>query len=94
VSLGAVEELAVSCWPQAHHAAVAIPDPGKGEQIVLVTDQADADRTKLLRHARERNIGELNVPKSILTCKSLPLLGSGKVDMPAVQNLVRQKETT
>src|SRR6185437_15638781 len=42
VSLGAVENLASSVWPEQRHAAVTLPDPRKGEQVVLVTDHADA----------------------------------------------------
>ena len=38
VSLAVVENIAAALWPDNHHAAVAVPDERKGEQIVLVTD--------------------------------------------------------
>ncbi|TIV94829.1 MAG: 2-acyl-glycerophospho-ethanolamine acyltransferase, partial [Mesorhizobium sp.] len=37
VSLGAVEMLVQSLWPEERHAAVAVPDKRRGERIVLVT---------------------------------------------------------
>ena len=45
VSLGAVEMLVKSLWPEANHAAVSVPDKRRGERIVLVTtaDEADPD---------------------------------------------------
>ena len=41
---------------------VALPDPRKGEQIVLITDKSDADRDALLAHARQQGFPELWVP--------------------------------
>ena len=43
VSLGAVEMLVKSLWPEEHHAAVSVPDKRRGERIVLVTTADDAD---------------------------------------------------
>ena len=37
VSLGAVEMLVQSLWPEDHHAVVSVPDKRRGERIVLVT---------------------------------------------------------
>ena len=88
VSLGAVEGQAAALWPDSHHAAVALPDPRKGEQVVLVTDQPGAALSDFMAYARSRGIAELMVPRSILTVRALPLLGSGKVDYGAVQTLV------
>ena len=42
VSLAAVEDLAAALWPDALSVAVALPDPRKGERIVLLTERADA----------------------------------------------------
>ncbi|TIW26074.1 MAG: 2-acyl-glycerophospho-ethanolamine acyltransferase, partial [Mesorhizobium sp.] len=48
VSLGAVEMLVQSLWPEEHHAVVAVPDRRRGERIVLVTtaDEADPDELR------------------------------------------------
>ncbi|KAF0232031.1 MAG: acyl-acyl-carrier-protein-phospholipid [Beijerinckiaceae bacterium] len=80
VSLAAIEAMASSLWPEATHVAVTIPDPKKGEQIVLVTDRPDADRAALLAHGRAEGASELFIPRAILVVGSVPVLGSGKVD--------------
>jgi acyl-[acyl-carrier-protein]-phospholipid O-acyltransferase/long-chain-fatty-acid--[acyl-carrier-protein] ligase len=90
VSLTAVEELATRAWPEHQHAAVSLPDFQKGEQIVLVTTRRDAGRQDLSARARADGMSELHVPKRIVTAEKLPLLGSGKTDYPAVQELVEQ----
>jgi acyl-[acyl-carrier-protein]-phospholipid O-acyltransferase/long-chain-fatty-acid--[acyl-carrier-protein] ligase len=92
ISLGAVEELASALWPGEHHAAVALPDPRRGEQVILVTDRVGADREALLGQARTEGHGELFVPKTILLVPRVPLLGTGKVDYPAVTKLAVERE--
>jgi acyl-[acyl-carrier-protein]-phospholipid O-acyltransferase / long-chain-fatty-acid--[acyl-carrier-protein] ligase len=89
VSLATLETLASQIWPDASHVAVTLPDPRKGEQIVLVTDEVDADRATLLSHAQAQGYPELWVPRAILVTRGIPVLGSGKVDYPATQELAR-----
>jgi len=88
VSLAAVEELAARVWPGAAHAAVAVPDPQKGEQLVLITDHEGAERAELAAFARQDGIGEINVPKQIVVTPAVPLLGTGKIDYVAATALV------
>ena len=46
VSLTAAEDLASAVWPDCRHAVVSLPDPKKGERLILVTDRARRrDRT-------------------------------------------------
>ncbi|MGH8550737.1 MAG: AMP-binding protein [Methylococcales bacterium] len=85
VSLAAAEELVARVWPSGQHAVVALPDPKKGEQLVLVTDVRDASRNEILRNAK--GIGEINLPKFVVPVDSIPLMGSGKTDYPAVTDL-------
>lgn len=87
VSMGAAEALIVSLWPEDQHAVLALPDARKGEQLVLVTTRAGADLHDVLAHARTRGMAEIAVPRTIQHVGSLPLLGSGKVDYPAVQRM-------
>lgn len=87
VSLAAVEELAAATWPGHAHAVVALPDKAKGEQLILLTERPDAERGALLARAKAAGIGEINVPKKILPVHRLPLLGTGKIDYPAVKAL-------
>jgi acyl-[acyl-carrier-protein]-phospholipid O-acyltransferase/long-chain-fatty-acid--[acyl-carrier-protein] ligase len=88
VSLTAVEELATRTWPGMQHACISLPDFQKGEQLILVTTQPDAQRAELSARARADGMSELHVPKRIVTVAALPLLGSGKTDYPAVHALV------
>jgi len=88
ISLTAVEELAGYCWPEAMHAALAISDPSKGEQIVLMTTQKDAERKSVQTYAREHGINELQIPKQYVWVDEIPLLGTGKIHYPAAQALL------
>src|SRR5437763_11860978 len=60
VSLAVVESCAYAVWPDFNHAAVAVTDGRKGEQIVLVTTNPDARRIDLVGWARseERRVGK------------------------------------
>ncbi|MBD2746214.1 AMP-binding protein [Microvirga sp. BT688] len=89
VSLAAIEATVQSLWPDSNHVVVAIPDPRKGEQIVLITDRPDADRDVLLAHAKDHGFPELWVPRSILV-SSIPVLGSGKTDYSAAVDLAKR----
>jgi acyl-[acyl-carrier-protein]-phospholipid O-acyltransferase/long-chain-fatty-acid--[acyl-carrier-protein] ligase len=88
VSLTAVEALASKVWPEAQHAAVAVPDAKKGEQVVLMTTQEDAERAALVEQAKKDNIGEINVPRKVMAVVAIPVLGTGKTDYVSAQTLV------
>ena len=87
VSLAAVETVAAHIWPEAQHVVVALPDQRKGEQLVLLTTQPDADKENLQKGAREAGFPELWVPKALLVVDSIPILGSGKVDLAGARDL-------
>lgn len=87
VSLTAVEGLASAVWPDARHAVVSIPDSRKGEKLVLVTDRKDADVSRLAEWARSHGAPELAVPKKIMRVGEVPVLGTGKTDYVAIQQM-------
>ncbi|WP_414473840.1 AMP-binding protein [Microvirga sp. M2] len=89
VSFAAIEAMIQALWPDYNHVVVSLPDPRKGEQLVLVTDKPDADRDALLAHARGQSFPELWVPKAILV-SAIPVLGSGKTDYPATVEMARR----
>ncbi len=89
VSLTFVEHYLDKLWPLAHHAVVTLPDERKGEQLVLITTQQNADKSDIIAYTKSQGITELSVPKIIKIVDKLPLLGSGKVDYTAVQALVK-----
>ncbi len=89
ISLAAVEAEASAIWPESGHAVVAVPDPRKGEALVLVTEEAEAAIGPLLDHARSVGISELAVPKTIIHVDSLPVLGTGKLDYVGLDRIAR-----
>jgi len=91
VSMEAAEALVAALWPEARHAVVNVPDPRKGEALLLVTTRKDAEARDLLAFARERGVPELMVPRAVLSVPAVPLLASGKVDYPAVMRMVESE---
>ena len=87
VSLTSVEVLASKTWPNALHAAIAIPDARKGEQIILLTTVAGAERSTLLAQAQTDGIAEISVPRQVIHINNMPLLGTGKIDYVSVTKL-------
>ena len=87
VSLTAAEALASAVWPDGRHAVIAMPDPKKGERLVLVTDQRDADSGPLISHAQSIGAPELAVPRKIIRVPEVPVLGTGKTDYVAIQRM-------
>jgi acyl-[acyl-carrier-protein]-phospholipid O-acyltransferase/long-chain-fatty-acid--[acyl-carrier-protein] ligase len=90
VSLAAVEAMAATLWPQAISVAVSIPDQRKGERVILLTTQKDADRAAMQRQAKAVGASELAVPAAIQVVDQVPLLGSGKTDYVAATALARE----
>lgn len=90
VSLAAIELLAQGLWPESQHVVVSLADVRKGEQLVLVTDARESSAEKLRACAREQGFPELWVPKMILVVPAIPVLATGKVDLPATIAMVHQ----
>ena len=90
VSLAAIEALASGIWPDNTHVCVSLPDPRRGESLVLVTDKPDADKATLANYARDQGFAELWVPKALLVTQQIPILGSGKVDYAATLEMARE----
>ena len=88
VSLTAAEDLACAVWPDARHAVVSLPDPKKGERLILVTDRQDADAAPLITHAQSIGAPEIAVPRRIIRVTEIPVLGTGKTDYVALQRIV------
>ncbi|MEZ5825662.1 MAG: acyl-[ACP]--phospholipid O-acyltransferase [Geminicoccaceae bacterium] len=87
ISLSAVEAMIGELWPEESHAVVALPDPRKGERLVLLTTREDADRPSIQAHGRRTGRTELSIPADIVHIAAIPLLGTGKVDLGACKEL-------
>ena len=90
VSLAVVENCASAIWPDDMHAAAAIPDARKGEQIVLLTTSRQADRSAIIAWSQSHGVSELSVPRKVFQVEEIPVLGTGKIDYGAVNKLVQQ----
>jgi acyl-[acyl-carrier-protein]-phospholipid O-acyltransferase/long-chain-fatty-acid--[acyl-carrier-protein] ligase len=88
VSLTAAEELAFAVWPDCRHAVVSMPDPKKGERLILVTDRRNAETGPLLAYAKQVGAPEIAVPRKIIRVPEIPVLGTGKTDYVALQRIV------
>ncbi len=91
VSMAAAEALVASLWPEDRHAVVAVPDARKGEALLLLTTRKAAAAGEILAQARAQGVPEIAVPRTIMEVPSIPLLGTGKVDYPAVHKLAETR---
>ncbi len=80
VSLLAVETVIAENFKGFVHGVVSIPDPKKGEQLVLITTCADATSDKFPEMFKTAGLPELAIPKKVILTDTPPLLGTGKFD--------------
>jgi len=85
VSLTAVEDLAHAAAPDITHAAVAVADDQRGEQIVLYTESRELTRDHLMVVLKEQGGQGLLLPRQVVFMESIPRLGNGKVDYMALK---------
>src|SRR5262249_12577878 len=90
VSLAAAERIAETAVPETRHAVVALPDPRRGEKLILATEAHGFDRNRLLEAAHRLGIPEIAVPREAIEIDHMPLLGTGKTDYSAVTRLAEQ----
>ncbi len=87
VSLTVVENCASAVWPDHNHAAAVLPDKRKGEQIILLSTNPNADRADMSHWIQNHGVTELSIPRRIFYVEEIPLLGSGKMDIGSVQRI-------
>jgi acyl-[acyl-carrier-protein]-phospholipid O-acyltransferase/long-chain-fatty-acid--[acyl-carrier-protein] ligase len=92
VSLSAVEE-AVSASVTGLVAVVSRPNPTKGEELVLFTSDSGLSLETVRGAVRSHGLSDLNAPRKIQRCAPFPMLGSGKPDLVALQQLAERPET-
>jgi acyl-[acyl-carrier-protein]-phospholipid O-acyltransferase/long-chain-fatty-acid--[acyl-carrier-protein] ligase len=88
VSLTAVEQLASNAWPNDHHAAVSLPDPKKGETILLLTTHKNASAKQLA--AASPGVAAISLPKVVIVVENIPALATGKTDYPEASKIAEQ----
>jgi acyl-[acyl-carrier-protein]-phospholipid O-acyltransferase/long-chain-fatty-acid--[acyl-carrier-protein] ligase len=94
ISLEVVERIAVAASPERQHAAVAVEESGRGETVVLFTEDAALRREKLQSAAREIGAPEIAIPRRIVQVGKMPLLGNGKKDYVTLNKTAREQSQT
>jgi acyl-[acyl-carrier-protein]-phospholipid O-acyltransferase/long-chain-fatty-acid--[acyl-carrier-protein] ligase len=92
VSLAVVESIASALWPDHSHAAIAVPDGRKGEQIVLITTAKEATRHDLVGWAHNHGVPDLAVPRRIVMVDDVPVLGTGKTNYVVLEKMVKEAD--
>lgn len=84
VSLTAVEDALAGAFPhygqRCEVAVVARPDPDKGEALIAVTNEPRLALDELRAVLKTRGFTNLCVPREICALKTIPKLGTGKVN--------------
>ncbi|MGD9712134.1 MAG: AMP-binding protein [Thermomicrobiales bacterium] len=77
----------------AQHAVItAVPDPRRGERIVVVHSPLDLSAAEIVDRLGKTGLPRLFIPspESFLEVESVPTLGTGKVDLRAVRRLAEE----
>ena len=91
VSLAAVEMMLSPLYPDDLLALVSVPDPRKGERLVLVTANRKATRAEVLAWLKAQGATELMNPSEIMLVDAVPILGTGKLDFAGLGRLVKER---
>jgi acyl-[acyl-carrier-protein]-phospholipid O-acyltransferase/long-chain-fatty-acid--[acyl-carrier-protein] ligase len=89
ISLTAVEHRLYEAFPGYQHLVLAVPDPRKGEQLVVLTT-ADLTREQVLQAFREKGYGELMMPRTLFRVDAIPLLPTGKTDFGKAKLMLQE----
>ncbi|MGQ9686244.1 MAG: AMP-binding protein [Thiobacillaceae bacterium] len=94
VCLDLAEAIARAASSEAQHAALAEPEPGRGEAIVLYTTDPGLTRERLAAAAHRLGQPEIALPRRIIHRERLPMLATGKVDYQRLLAEQAEKEQT
>jgi acyl-[acyl-carrier-protein]-phospholipid O-acyltransferase/long-chain-fatty-acid--[acyl-carrier-protein] ligase len=90
VSLDVVERIAVAASPGFQHASASCPQPGRGELILLFTEDAGLERERLQKTARDLGAPDMAVARRIVHISKVPMLGNGKKDYVTLQAMAAE----
>jgi len=68
-------------------AVVGAPDPGKGEQIVLLSARDELTAEAVKERLSAAGVPNLWVPRTVIRVEKIPVLGTGKLDLKACKEL-------
>ncbi len=90
MSLASIEDLVVNLWPDHIAAAVAAPDPKRGERVILAMTKPGATRAEVQTWMKMKGSSEIMCPSSVVALDAIPLLGSGKINYVALAKALRE----
>jgi acyl-[acyl-carrier-protein]-phospholipid O-acyltransferase / long-chain-fatty-acid--[acyl-carrier-protein] ligase len=91
VSLATVEDLVSGLWPNDTAAAIAAPDPNKGERVIFATTRVGATKAEVRAWLKAEGASEIMFSAAVVTLDAIPLLGSGKTDYVALAKTLRER---
>lgn len=94
ISLSSVENYINQYRPEFQHAVVSVKDDKKGEKLIVITTDRTLAVTDLRHAAKSADVSEISIPKIIIFVEALPVLGTGKVNYPSLQNIAEANAET
>jgi acyl-[acyl-carrier-protein]-phospholipid O-acyltransferase/long-chain-fatty-acid--[acyl-carrier-protein] ligase len=92
VSLAAVEDALAGSFPhygvRCQVAILSVPDEHKGEILIAVTNESKLQIEELRAVLRAKGFPNLCLPREVKFIKSIPKLGTGKVDHRELEKLI------
>jgi acyl-[acyl-carrier-protein]-phospholipid O-acyltransferase/long-chain-fatty-acid--[acyl-carrier-protein] ligase len=82
------DALMLTATGERHFVIVGVPDEAKGESLVLLT-VVDVDLADLRSRLSAAGVPNLWAPRRVRRLDALPVLGTGKLDLKACQDLAR-----
>lgn len=80
-------ELGIDTESDRKIAITGVPDPAKGEQVVMLSALPGVDATDLRYRLLEKGIPSLWIPKVIIPVQEIPMLASGKLNLRECQEI-------
>ena len=68
-----------------------LPDEKRGEQLIAFTDNQEATLKQIQDYFKKQGFSELWVPKKVEILEQMLLMGTGKIDYPALEKLAKEK---
>jgi len=91
VSLTAVETALEKLYKNSLQGIVTLPDEKKGEQLILVTNNEEANLTDIKTYFKKQGFVELWVPKKVIYMPKPPVMGTGKFDYVKAKELIAKE---
>ncbi|MFK7777491.1 MAG: AMP-binding protein, partial [Gimesia sp.] len=81
--------------PEIQIAVTAVPDPKKGERLIVLHKPLTRSIASILKETAEHDLPNLWIPSidSFLEVESIPLLGTGKLDLAKIKQLASEAFT-